>query len=196
MGVSMVPASSLTRPVHGRLTAVPGSAQVILADHAGMNAVADLLAAAPPGFAGATTVIVAGRAPCGLEAAGLADLWCETDEAAALARLCDALTRADMGTRLQIAGSDTLIGLGRRIAREAGLADAAITSELCGSAARRIQCIHCKTFTDGITTATIDCPGCGLRLSVRDHYSRRLAAYQAVWVGPGVGPSADGEDRP
>ena len=32
----------------------------------------------------------------------------------------------------------------------------------------------------------IVCPGCGLTLSVRDHYSRRLAAYQAVWVGPGV----------
>lgn len=193
MGVSMVPATSLTRPVHGRLTAGDGMAELILADAAGIEAVAALLAGAPAGFAGRTTAIVAASGADRLEGAGLARLVRVDDVEAGLARLTEALSQAEMGTRLQIAGSDTLIGRARRIAREAGLDDGSVVTELCGSDARRIQCIHCKTFTDGVTTTTVTCPGCGLQLTVRDHYSRRLAAYQAVWVGPGVADAAEDE---
>jgi hypothetical protein len=193
MGVSMVPATSLTRPVHGRLSALPGRAGVILADAAGIVAVARLLDGAPAGVAAITTAIVEASGPCGLEGAGLGRLECVADVEAGLTRLAEVLATAEMGTRLQIAGSDTLIGRARRIARDAGLDDGAVETELCGSEARRIQCIHCKSFTDGVTTQTVICPGCGLRLTVRDHYSRRLAAYQAVWVGPGAVEAGEGE---
>jgi DNA-directed RNA polymerase subunit RPC12/RpoP len=47
---------------------------------------------------------------------------------------------------------------------------------------RRVQCVHCKGFTENVTTNPVKCTHCSLTLMVRDHYSRRLAAFQGVCV--------------
>jgi DNA-directed RNA polymerase subunit RPC12/RpoP len=36
--------------------------------------------------------------------------------------------------------------------------------------------------TEDVRTNIVRCPGCGSWLLVRDHYSRRLAAYMGVMV--------------
>ena len=49
-----------------------------------------------------------------------------------------------------------------------------------GSFARRVQCVHCKGITENVALDPFQCSHCGLNLFVRDHYSRRLAAFQGV----------------
>lgn len=66
-----------------------------------------------------------------------------------------------------------------------------IQSEECGTLARRVYCIHCKTFSETVKTNIVECAGCQRWLLVRDHYSKRLAAYMGVMVdaeAPGQRP--------
>jgi predicted RNA-binding Zn-ribbon protein involved in translation (DUF1610 family) len=42
--------------------------------------------------------------------------------------------------------------------------------------------VHCKGFTDNVRTSPYTCTHCGLSLLVRDHYSRRLGAFQGVCI--------------
>ncbi len=49
-----------------------------------------------------------------------------------------------------------------------------------GSLARRVYCVHCRTATEDVRTNIVRCTGCERWLLVRDHYSRRLAAYMGV----------------
>jgi DNA-directed RNA polymerase subunit RPC12/RpoP len=60
--------------------------------------------------------------------------------------------------------------------------------------ARRVQCVHCKGITEAVTTQPARCSRCGLTLLVRDHYSRRIAAFQGVCIDaeePGVVPPTE-----
>jgi dimethylamine monooxygenase subunit C len=57
-----------------------------------------------------------------------------------------------------------------------------------------VQCVHCKGFTENVTATPFVCAHCGLNLFVRDHYSRRLGAFQGVCVDaeePGVLPPVE-----
>ncbi|MET1046419.1 MAG: dimethylamine monooxygenase subunit DmmA family protein, partial [Hyphomicrobium sp.] len=69
-----------------------------------------------------------------------------------------------------------------------------IRTEHRGSLMRRVQCVHCKGFTENVTTNPVTCAHCGLTLLVRDHYSRRLAAFQGVCIDaevPGEVPATE-----
>lgn len=47
---------------------------------------------------------------------------------------------------------------------------------------------------EGVTTSIVTCTGCGAPLFVRDHFSRRLAAFMGVQVDaevPGEVPEAE-----
>jgi len=101
-------------------------------------------------------------------------------QAEALAALDDALSRRVMGTRLYLAGPEGFLGLAWRLAMTHGLGGGEVQGELAGGAARRVYCIHCKATSEGVTTNVAGCVGCGRHLLVRDHYSRRLAAYMGV----------------
>lgn len=90
------------------------------------------------------------------------------------------LERSLMGTRLYVAGPESFIGIVMKIALEFNLNKDEIRAEECGTLARRIRCIHCQAFTEEVKTNIVQCAGCGLWLLVRDHYSRRLAAYMGV----------------
>jgi predicted RNA-binding Zn-ribbon protein involved in translation (DUF1610 family) len=96
-----------------------------------------------------------------------------------------------MGTNLYLAGTEGLIGQAVALAAAAGLPPGAIQAEHRGSIARRMQCVHCKGITENVTTDPFVCSHCGLTLFVRDHFSRRLGAFQGVCVDaetPGVVP--------
>ncbi len=84
-----------------------------------------------------------------------------------------------MGTRLYVAGPESFIGLVMKIALQFNLNQDEIRAEECGSPARRVYCIHCRSTTKDVTTNIVRCH-CNRWLLVRDHYSRRLAAYMGV----------------
>ncbi len=87
-----------------------------------------------------------------------------------------------MGTRLYVAGPESFIGLVMKIALEFNLNKDEIRAEECGTLARRVYCIHCRGTTENVRTNIVHCIGCDRWLLVRDHYSRRLAAYMGVMV--------------
>ena len=87
-----------------------------------------------------------------------------------------------MGLRLYLSGTEGLIGQAMQAALEAGIDHSSIQTEHRGSLARRVQCVHCKGITEDVTTQPVTCAHCGLLLLVRDHYSRRLAAFQGVCI--------------
>jgi len=99
-----------------------------------------------------------------------------------------------MGTRLYIAGTEGFIGQAMAVALDHGMDHASVLTEHRGSLARRVQCVHCKGITEAVTTSIVPCGHCGLALLVRDHYSRRLAAFQGVNVDaeePGSAPAPE-----
>ena len=82
-----------------------------------------------------------------------------------------------------------------KVALEAGIDHTSMQTEHRGSEARRVQCVHCKGITETVTTQPVTCAHCGLTLLVRDHYSRRIAAFQGVCIDaeePGVVPADRG----
>jgi dimethylamine monooxygenase subunit C len=87
-----------------------------------------------------------------------------------------------MGTRLYVAGPESFIGLVMKIALEFNLNKDEIRAEECGTLARRVYCIHCRVTTENVRTNIVRCVECDRWLLVRDHYSRRLAAYMGVMV--------------
>ena len=112
-------------------------------------------------------------------------------EEALLARLQEVLNDSVMGTRLYVAGPESFMGLVMRIARRFNLNKDEVRAEECGSQARRVYCIHCRTATENVTTNIVQCKDCNRWLLVRDHYSSRLAAYMGVMVdaeAPGERP--------
>jgi predicted RNA-binding Zn-ribbon protein involved in translation (DUF1610 family) len=111
-----------------------------------------------------------------------------------LFRLKGSLATAHMGTRLYLSGTEGFIGQAMLVALDYGMDHASVITEHRGSLARRVQCVHCKGITDDVTTSPFTCSHCGLTLLVRDHYSRRLAAFQGVNIDaeePGSAPDPE-----
>ncbi len=176
-----------SRPVYARLQARPGRLHLIVADGEGADAVADMLARADnPAdmLAGAHVMYCPG--PTGtdhasrLEAAGAAQFFRAPTIPALLPRLQGVLSGARMGTQFYLAGTEGLIGQAEREIMASGFPFAAIQKEHRGSTLRRVQCVHCKGITENVATDPFRCSHCGLNLFVRDHYSRRIAAFQGV----------------
>ncbi|MGH8504076.1 MAG: dimethylamine monooxygenase subunit DmmA family protein [Gammaproteobacteria bacterium] len=108
-----------------------------------------------------------------------------------LAELPRLISECTMGTRLYVAGSESFMGSVTKVATQFDLNKDEIQSEECGTLARRIYCIHCKTFSETVKTNIVECAGCQRWLLVRDHYSKRLAAYMGVMAdaeAPGQRP--------
>ena len=119
-------------------------------------------------------------------------IWEAPTIAVLLNRLRINLVNAKMGTRLYLAGTEGFIGQAMKVALDQGIDFNSIRTEHRGSLARRVQCVHCKGITDDVRTSPFPCTHCGLPLLVRDHYSRRLAAFQGVSIDaekPGTAPA-------
>jgi dimethylamine monooxygenase subunit C len=116
------------------------------------------------------------------EAAAVGEVQAFPGTAALLERFRAILGQSLMGTRLYVAGPESFIGLGLKIALEFNLNKDEIRAEECGALARRVYCIHCRATTEEVRTNIVRCVECDRWLLVRDHYSRRLAAYMGVMV--------------
>lgn len=177
----------ISRPVYGTLSPQPGREHLFIADAEGAEAILDMAPHAPPGFFERAQIVYSpGRAGdvhiALLTALAPATMHVSPTIAAAIPRLKQALATARMGLRLYLAGTEGLIGQAMQVALEAGDDHASIQTEHRGSLARRVQCVHCKGITENVTTQPAICSHCGLLLLIRDHYSRRIAAFQGVCI--------------
>lgn len=176
-----------SRPVYAPLEARPGALHLIVADGEGAEAVTAMLAGAPDaGTLLASAHIMYCPGPNGtdlsgqLDALGAMQFFRAPTIPALLPRLQRVLADAHMGTQFYLAGTEGLIGQAERAIMQTGFPFAAIQKEQRGSTLRRVQCVHCKGITENVATDPFQCSHCGLNLFVRDHYSRRIAAFQGV----------------
>lgn len=186
-----------SRPQYPGLTAdTHAKHHIFVADAGGTEAVTDLFGRDPSATGGQITIILADAEPGGAAAAAMGRLGADFVHVlpsipTAMRRLEGVLGVARMGTRIYAAGSESLIGLTIQLVQTCGLDWKAVITEHRGTLARRVQCVHCKGFTEAVTTNIVKCTHCGTNLLVRDHYSRRLAAFQGVCIdaeAPGVLP--------
>ncbi len=197
MGKTEFPPAIKSRPVYGVLEARPGSAHLMIADGEGALAVAEVLAGRADMLAAAHVIYVPG--PNGVDmwarvqGLGAAQAYRAPTIATMLPRLQRVLVDAHMGTQFYLAGSEGLMGQAEREIMGTGFPFSAIQKEHRGSTVRRVQCVHCKGVTENVATDPFVCSHCGLNLFVRDHYSRRMAAFQGVNIDaedPGKVPAS------
>jgi len=187
-----------SRPVYPGLTIQPHARRhLFVLEGEGALALAALVDASNTSFLSCADVLYVahGSQPrehgATLRQLGLRDFWEAPTVPTLLTRLRATLATATMGTRLYVAGTEGFIGQAMQIAIELGVDPASILTEHRGSLARRVQCVHCKGITDHVTTTPFRCSHCGLALFVRDHYSRRIGAFQGVNIdaeAPGTVP--------
>ena len=125
---------------------------------------------------------------------GADTLWVAPTIPVLLNRFNVMLGQAKMGTRVYVSGTEGFIGQAMQVAMNHGVDHASIHTEHRGSAARRVQCVHRKGITDNVKTSPFTCTHCGLSLLVRDHYSRRIGAFQGVCIDaeePGTAPKPE-----
>jgi predicted RNA-binding Zn-ribbon protein involved in translation (DUF1610 family) len=195
---TLPPSTIKSRPQYQGLQAVPSARHnLVAANGAGLRPVLRMVSDAPPGFAARTRLLYAeSGTPAAAELDRLrslgtahVDVVSKDDD---VIRLLDAqLGTATMGTRLYAAGTEGFIGRVLTLAIGHGIDHKSVLTEHSGSRARRVQCVHCKHFTEDVTVSIFQCAGCGVLLFVRDHYSRRLAAFQGVCVN-----AEDPSERP
>lgn len=174
-----------SRPYYGTLTPTPAAAHLVVAEGDGAAAVQALVAAAPTDFTKNATLVYAegsdGQSNTeALRELGFARFHTSATAHAALPRVQGALDRLRMGTQIYLTGSETALSLFVKACADAGQDYQGLQTEHRGSLARRMQCVHCKGITEQVTTQPAECAHCGLLLLVRDHYSRRIGAYQGV----------------
>ncbi len=188
MSKTQFPPAIKSRPTYGVLQPRTGAHHLVIADGEGAGAVADLLDKAGEGRAAmlATLHIIYAPGLNGtdqstlLQALGAAQFYRAPTIPTLLPRLAQVLANARMGTQFYLTGTESLIGQAERDIMATGFPHKDIQKEHRGSTARRVQCVHCKGITEHVLTDPFPCSHCGLHLFVRDHYSRRLAAFQGV----------------
>src|SRR5690606_37562292 len=189
-----------SRPVYAPLEPRPGQLHLIVADGEGAEAVTDMLAkSADAGSLLAAAHVMYCPGPNGtdmaerLAALGPMQFYRGPTIPALLTRLERVLQDARMGTQFYLAGTEGLCGQAERAIMQTGFPASAIQKEHRGSTVRRVQCVHCKGITENVSTDPFTCSHSRLNLFVRDHYSRRIAAFQGVNIDaedPGDVPEA------
>ena len=186
----------LSRPRYGVLAVRQGSGHLMVADGDGAGAIVGL-ALSPVTLAATHIIYIPGAngvdRAAELQALAPAQFLRAPTFATALPRLQKVLADAHMGLQIYAAGTEGLMGQVQREVAAAGLPHTALQMEHRGSLARRVQCVHCKGITENVTRDPFQCSHCGLNLFVRDHYSRRIAAFQGVNIDaedPGSVPAS------
>lgn len=200
MSKTIFPPSIKTRPVYADLEPRQGTAHIVIADGEGAEAIADMLAKAPDRAAMLAKMhILYTPGPNGtdqwdaVQALGAAQAFRAPTIPTMLPRMGKVVSEAHMGAQFYLSGTEGLIGQAEREIMNTGFPHAAIQKEHRGSTVRRVQCVHCKGVTENVRTDPFQCSHCGLNLFVRDHYSRRMAAFQGVNIDaedPGLVPAA------
>jgi hypothetical protein len=189
------PPAIKSRPVYGTLEARPGKSHLMIADAEGAEAILEI---ASRDLMAKTHIIFIRKDTDyadKLRALNPAQFYEGPSYPAAVSRIRRVLGDAHMGLQVYLAGTEGVIGQAQNEAMQAGIPHTAIQTEHRGSVARRMQCVHCKGITEDVATDPFVCGHCGLSLFVRDHYSRRIAAYQGVCIDaedPGNVPEPKG----
>ena len=172
----------VTRPVWGKLEAKVGLGHLMIADAEGAEAIIDI--ATPELMAKTHIIFVAKGTDYGVKLRSLksAQFYESPSYEAAVSCIRKVLSSAHTGIQIYLAGTESLMGQVMSEAMSVGFPHEAIQTEHRGSIGRRMQCVHCKGITEDVKIDPFACAHCGLTLFVRDHYSRRLAAYQGVRV--------------
>jgi hypothetical protein len=171
-----------SQPAYAPLAADPsGRRHLLVAEPDGLEAVVRVLDELGPGAA-PVEVYWLGSVPEALSKRVAVCVRAFDDFERLRFALAQRLATAGMGLRLYLSGREAFLWQASVPAREAGLLEDEIRREACGSPARRVFCVHCRTISEEVTTNPAACTGCGLLLEVRDHFSRALAAYAGVCV--------------
>jgi predicted RNA-binding Zn-ribbon protein involved in translation (DUF1610 family) len=176
------PKSIISRPVWGTLEVRSGEHHLMIAEAEGAKAILDI---ATPELMAHTHIIYIPRNTDfadRLRALNSAQFYEGPSYSASLQRIRRVLSDAHMGLQVYLSGTEGVMGQAMNEATAVGIPHTAIQTEHRGSVARRMQCVHCKGITEDVEVDPYVCAHCGLNLFVRDHYSRRLAAYQGVRV--------------
>ena len=196
MSLTTVSNPILSRPRYGVLAVRQGSGHLMVADGDGAGAIVEL-SLSPVTLAATHIIYIPGAngvdRAAELQALAPAQFLRAPTFATALPRLQKVLADAHMGLQIYAAGTEGLMGQVQREVAAAGLPHTALQMEHRGSLARRVQCVHCKGITENVTRDPLQCSHCGLNLFVRDHYSRRIAAFQGVNIDaedPGSVPAS------
>ncbi|MEM9668776.1 MAG: dimethylamine monooxygenase subunit DmmA family protein [Pseudomonadota bacterium] len=180
------PPSIRSRPVYGELSPVAADRHLMIADAEGAEALIDLARRDPALIRKAHVIFIqkstGGKYVDDLKSLQPEQLYIGPTYGAALQRIQHVLSELHMGAQLYLAGTEGLIGQAMNEATQAGIPHMSIQTEHRGSTARRVQCVHCKGVTEDVATDPYKCSHCGLNLFVRDHYSRRHAAFQGVRI--------------
>ncbi len=176
-----------SRPVYGSLAPVESNYHLFIADDHGGAAIVELAQHLSSDFWTNCEIIYINSQPNSasdhsdaIEALQCSKFYLGASIDAARGRISNSLNRAKMGTQIYLAGSEQLLNVSTMLVIEAGYDHRSVQTEQRGSLARRVQCVHCKGITPDVITQPTVCSHCGLLLLVRDHYSRRLAAFQGV----------------
>jgi hypothetical protein len=185
--MSVLEGTILSRPVYGVLEVRPGRSHLLVADAEGAEAILALAASAPADFFANAHIIYIPKGTGDTFTTRLAQLapaqfYVGPTYEAAVPRLRRVLEASHMGLQVYLSGTEGLMGQAMFEATQAGIPHSAIQTEHRGSTARRVQCVHCKGITEDVTHDPFQCGHCGLNLFVRDHYSRRIAAFQGVRI--------------
>ncbi|MGH1538932.1 MAG: dimethylamine monooxygenase subunit DmmA family protein [Arenicella sp.] len=191
------PVSIKSRPTYSTLQARPGTHHLFVADAEGAQAIVEVADNNTAMIANAHIIYIPKNSGdsyiAKLEALKAKQLYVGPSFEAALPRLRQCLNNAHTGTQIYLTGTEGLMGQSMAEAINAGIPHTAIQTEHRGSVARRMQCVHCKGITEDVITDPFVCSHCHLNLFVRDHYSRRIAAFQGVCIDaedPGNVPDA------
>ena len=180
------PESIISRPVYGTLEPRPGKGHLLIADAEGAEAILDLAKQDAEMMAHAHIIYIpkdTGETYTEqLKALNPAQMYVGPSYEASVQRLRHVLANASQGLQVYLTGTEGLMGQAQNEAMQAGIPHTSIQTEHLGSVARRMQCVHCKGITEDVMHDPFQCAHCGLHLFVRDHYSRRLAAYQGVCI--------------
>ena len=178
------PESIKSRPVYGTLEPRVGKFHLMIADAEGAEAILELAAQDSALMAKSHIIFIPNGTDYGdqLKALNPAQYYEGPSYAASVQRIRHVLANAHQGLQVYLTGTEGLMGQAQNEAMQAGIPHTFIQTEHRGSVARRMQCVHCKGITEDVMTDPFVCSHCGLNLFVRDHYSRRLAAYQGVCI--------------
>lgn len=187
MATSEFPKSIVSRPVYGKLKPSRAKSHLFVANAEGAEAILELAGqVADDFFSNAHLIYIPGRCEQrfvdDLKALNWQQFYVGPSVSAAMPRLEQTLGNAHMGLQIYTTGTEGLMGQVIAAAMNAGIHHESVQTEHRGSHARRVQCVHCKGITEDVTTDPFDCSHCGLLLFVRDHYSRRMAAFQGVCI--------------
>lgn len=179
--------SILSRPVYGELTPGNGKSHLLIAAEEGADAIVDLASMVLSGFMDNAHIIYIAKGGTNehvdaLVALNSRQFYVGPSFEAAVPRIRRVMSDASIGLQIYLSGTEGLMGQALREVMNVGYPFQNVQTEHRGSKARRMQCVHCKGITDDVTTDPFECNHCGLSLFVRDHYSRRLAAFQGVCV--------------